>query len=70
MAIVPKIPAVLKPARRVVPLSIPKLMKHGLAKRMLTQAVPDLNMLFPANSEAAYFGYEKGMYVNRYLVTA
>jgi hypothetical protein len=41
----------------------PKFMKSGLAKTTLAPAAPDLHMLFPAKREAAYFGYENGMYM-------
>ena len=33
------------------------------AKTTLQPAVPDLHTLFPAKREAAYFGYERGMYM-------
>jgi hypothetical protein len=61
MAIVLKTPATLKPARSVTPLSTPRLRKSGLAKTTLAPAVTDLQTLFPAKSDAAYSGYEKGM---------
>ena len=50
----------VKPASSVIPLSTPRLWNMGEEKWILPAASADLMKSFPANSEAAYCGYESG----------
>lgn len=58
------IPKILNPANRVTPFSIPRSMNMNREKRMNANATPDREISFPANREAAYFGYASGRYTD------
>ena len=51
----------VRPASKLTPGPIPKLIYKGLAKRIDPVASADLVKSFPANREAAYCGYDIGM---------
>jgi len=61
---IPAIPMIARPARRLTPPPIPKVMNIGLENITHPAANAARKRSFPAKSDAAYCGYESGRYTN------
>ena len=50
----------VNPANKETPPPTPRFKNNGLANKIAPAASDDLQKSFPANNEAAYFGYVNG----------